>query len=325
MKGMKTSLREHLNLPYWRAGAEAFAKLDLGLPSYYVCPLCLHGFTQDQAPDLTRDHVPPDAVGGRRLVLTCPGCNNQKTSHKSGRNVDSDAAELERVRDFFRRKPGRPYSVRYRTEGGIDVNAEAEWSADGALSIAGLPGSNPPGALNHLNLELTCRWREGRGWPTSQLSVRFRHRVSLQHVSVSWLRAAYLAAFAALGYRYIFRRQLDLVRKQIREPDTSLIKGFYQEVPADAAKEWAIILLSSPRWARGIAVQMGEQLVLLPYLDDASTYYERLVRESEEGMTMTFAGKAFPWPNRAEFRLDHASPSERALYAKLMNGNLAEL
>ncbi len=97
-----------------------------------------------------------------------------------------------------------------------------------------------------------------------------------------------------LGYRYAFRKEIDLIREQIRQPDTPLINAFYQEVPADAADGWAIVLLSSPRWARGLAVQMGAHVVLLPYLDDANTYYERLVRESEEGMAVNFAGKAFP-------------------------------
>ena len=314
---MTTGVRKHPNVRYWRAGADAFAKLDLGLPSYYVCPLCLHGFTEEQAPALTREHVPPHALGGRRLVLTCPDCNNI-----AGHDVDSHAAEIDRVRDFFRRKPGNPYSVRYQAEGGIDVNAEAKWSADGALSIAGLPDSNPPGATDRLNVELTRRWREGEGWPTATLSVRFRNSVSLRRASVSWLRAAYLAAFAVLGYRYAFRTELDLVRKQIRQPDTPLINAFYQKVPADTADGWAIVLLSAPRWARGVAAQMGEHLVLLPYLDDAGTYYERLVSESEDGMTVNFAGKAFPWPKRAEFRLDYVPPSDLAIYAKIVDGEL---
>ena len=67
---------------------------------------------------------------------------------------------------------------------------------------------------------------------------------------------------------------------------------------------------------------MGAHFVLLPYLDDAGSYYERLVGESEEGMTVNFAGKAFPWPKRAEFRLDYAPPSERALYSEVVNGEL---
>lgn len=314
---MTASVREHRNIRYWHAGAEAFAKLDLGLPSYYVCPLCLHGFTEEQAPALTREHVPPQALGGRRLVLTCPDCNNV-----AGHDVDSHAAELERVRDFFRRKPGDPYSVRYQADGGIDVNAEAKWSTDEALSIAGLPDSNPLGATDRLNDELTRRWREGEGWPTAKLSVRFRHSVSLRRASISWLRAAYLAAFAVLGYRYAFRKELALVRDQIRLPDKRLLRAFYQKVPEVTADGWAIVLLSAPRWARGLAVQMGEHLVLLPYLDDAGTYYKRLVHESEDGMPVNFAGKAFPWPERAEFRLDYAPPSDRAIVAKIVGGEL---
>ncbi|MBI4183137.1 MAG: HNH endonuclease [Proteobacteria bacterium] len=315
MGDMITSGRACLNLRDWSAGAEAFAQLGLGLPRYYVCPLCLRGFTEDQAPLLTREHVPPRALGGRRLVLTCRDCNST-----AGHQIDSHAAEIERVRDFRRHKPGNSYTAHCQAEGGIGANVEAEWSADGKLSIAGVPETNAPGALDHLNAELTRRWREGRGWPTSSLSVRFRHQVSPRRASVSWLRAAYLAAFASLGYRYAFRKEVDLVRKQIQQPDICLIKSFYQEAPDATASEPAIVLLNQPHWACGLAVQMGEHLVLLPYGDDAVSYYQRLRCAGGDGTPVTFAGKALPWPERAEFRLDYALPSERALYAKIVNG-----
>ncbi len=315
MGEMTSSGREHPNIRYWRAGAGAFANLGLGLPNYYICPLCFHGFTEDQALLLTREHVPTRALGGRRLVLTCPICNST-----AGHAMDSHAAEFERVQDFSWRKPGNSYPIRYQAEGGIDVNAEAEWSADGSLSIAGVPESNAPGALCHLNAELTRRWREGKGLPDSQISVRFRHRVSLRRASVSWLRAAYLAAFAALGYRYVFRKELNLVREQILQPETSVIKGFRQEAPGAAASGRVIFFINQPQWARGLTVQIGACLVLLPYLENATDYYDRLGREVRDGSNVTFKGKAIPWPDHAEFRLDHAPPSERALYAKLVSG-----
>lgn len=46
------------------------------------------------------------------------------------------------------------------------------------------------------------------------------------------------------------------------------------------------------------------------------------MRESEDGMTVNFGGKAFPWPKRAEFRLDYAPSSDRAIYAKIVDGEL---
>ena len=207
MGGMTASAQEHPKLRYFHDGREAFAKLGLGVPPYYVCPLCLHGFTEGQTQSLTREHVPPRAVGGRRIVLTCLDCNNI-----AGHDVDSHAAEFERIRDFSHRKSGVSFMARYRAEGGLDVNVSAEWSPDGALSLTCLPASNSPGAAQGLNDELTRRWREGKGWPNSQLSFRLRHRVSLRRANISWLRAAYLVAFAVLGYRYALRQELDLAR-----------------------------------------------------------------------------------------------------------------
>ena len=41
---------------------------------------------------------------------------------------------------------------------------------------------------------------------------------SRERARVSWLRSAYLAFFATLGYRFIFRPELDVVRVRINDP-----------------------------------------------------------------------------------------------------------
>jgi hypothetical protein len=52
----------------------SFPKVAVHVPSdrLYVCPICLHAYSREglAAGILTREHVPPQSIGGRRIVLT---------------------------------------------------------------------------------------------------------------------------------------------------------------------------------------------------------------------------------------------------------------
>src|SRR6266542_6919896 len=90
---------------WFREGARAFraAQRLLGrehfLPSdedLYACPLCLKYIFRIGAietGDLTREHAPPESLGGKKLALTCRWCNND-----SGKHFDAEAQKQERLR-----------------------------------------------------------------------------------------------------------------------------------------------------------------------------------------------------------------------------------
>ena len=62
-----------------------------------TCPICLMGFTRDQAYSgrkVTLEHVPIKALGGQARCLTCGNCNDQ-----AGRGIDQVAAM--RAQDRF--------------------------------------------------------------------------------------------------------------------------------------------------------------------------------------------------------------------------------
>src|SRR5689334_201417 len=54
---------------------------------FYVCPICLRAFDEVTLHDgaVTREHAPPESVGGTRVALTCKPCNDS-----SGSGADSD-------------------------------------------------------------------------------------------------------------------------------------------------------------------------------------------------------------------------------------------
>ena len=76
---------------WFNLGAKAIQFLQPGAPDCYVCPLCMRAFTRYAlaAKELTLEHVPPESLGGRRLVLTCRHCNN-----RAGAKVDSQILTL---------------------------------------------------------------------------------------------------------------------------------------------------------------------------------------------------------------------------------------
>ena len=61
-----------------------------------ACPLCMAGFTRDQASagrSVTLEHVPPKSLGGQARCLTCRPCNA-----RAGDTIDQVAAMTKRVR-----------------------------------------------------------------------------------------------------------------------------------------------------------------------------------------------------------------------------------
>ena len=135
------------------------------------------------------------------------------------------------------------------------------------------------------------RVEKGAGLPN--LTLRFPS-YSHQRYQVSWLRSGYLAAYAALGYSYIYRSQLDAVRRQIASADEKLLQNFHLELGDKAEGQRAIVIILDPEWAMGVAVHWGQHLVFLPLDDDATAYCERL--KSREGANFQLQGKAVDWP-----------------------------
>src|SRR5687767_9284936 len=77
-------------LEWFRTGARAvypYLSIQPGAdpPPLYACPECFVLFTESSVTDrslpheeqLTADHVPPESVGGKELLLTCAPCNNR--------------------------------------------------------------------------------------------------------------------------------------------------------------------------------------------------------------------------------------------------------
>lgn len=289
---------EKRKLQWFRTGAESFAQLQPGLPVCYVCPLCLRGVHEDHFRLLTFEDVPPKSIGGRKLVLTCKECN---ASAGGADGVDTHARRLEKVREVVTGSPSASAVVRIRMSD-VELNVSVEGSDEGML-VQGLKENNPEGRTSELKDVLESAYQQQSGMPDLHMSFPL-DRFSVKRAVASWLRAAYLASFAKFGYRYILHDTLTCVRRQIAEPNTELIPGFHQSTKGANPTFKRIVVIASPKWARGLHVQMGSHVVFLPFLDRQPDYYKTLRENALRTGRIRISGTPLAWPMKAEFLLD---------------------
>lgn len=295
-------------LAWFDLGAQAFAAacpkvvredFPLNVGPLYVCPLCVtpNGFKAFRraavaAKQLTAEHVPPAHAGGRPLVLTCAECN-----HRAGTALDAHAHVARRLEPTADGVIERPVRV---TFGNRAVNMTISADASG-VRLFGDPARNAPEnhklffeAVDEVSRAGSLDWRFG---------VEFhRDRFDPARAATSYLRAGYLAAFAKFGYRTILNAAFSIVRAKVADPSAPEPSLYGIRVPHAAESARGIVIIENPQeLARGLAVQMGCHLVLLPGSGDL-TFYERVARRTGEMVQLN--GHVVPWPTRPEFLFD---------------------
>ena len=195
----------------------------------------------------------------------------------------------------------RPARAHLRT-GGETLNIEVLATGKSILAFV-LPHNNDPQRLASAEAELARLAAEGGQWSGQMTFYKhIRYRAAL----VGWLRAAYLAAFAALGYRYIRKPELEIVRTQLADNTREVLEVFSVTVPTASSNERRILMVERPEWLRSLCVQMGRHVVFLPGLPATSDLYDSLLRRSERRQRLEeqVAGKLLPWPTKPELILD---------------------
>jgi hypothetical protein len=279
-------------------GATAVSLLLSELKDLYACPLCGQLFDDPMSPDLTLEHVPPRQLGGRRITLTCRDCNST-----SGHNLDAQMQTLEEWFEFAAGQTRRPLRTRLKF-GDALVNVDVEHQADG-FKFLGLPKLNHPASQQAWVDELN-RLVDSDLFDGYRFGVEFVRKLRPRRAYVGWLRAAYLAAFAALGYSYAFRPALSKIRRQIASPDEVLISTF-SVTTANVPPANSMSLVTAPKHLRSILVQMGRHVVFLPALD-GSTPYEQFDKSvaAAQPFGSEMEGESIPWPAGMRLALDFA-------------------
>ncbi len=298
------ALRVHLR----ERGKEHYLPTD---EDWYLCPLCFQwAFTIDALeakpdPTLTDEHAPPKWADGKELALTCRNCNNE-----SGRTFDGEARKQEVMRRFLAGESSEPMKIRYTLDG-VTTNADLHMAGQTGMFIAGAPA---PAANNPADVERLMEVMDtyvGDNTRDFNFQIQTRMRVDDNVARVSWIRTAYLVAFAAFGWRYVTQRALDPLRVQFRTFNTITLPVLSMTDRGEI--DWSrreIWLIEEPVERRCLMVVCGPHRVFLPILDDPRTL-DDLSKDMLGGhedfskpATLNVQGKIFPWPKKPAYALD---------------------
>lgn len=270
---------------------------------YYTCPCCLRGlFSHGAAHELTIEHVPPDALGGRPMLLTCAQCNSN-----AGANFDAHA-DQKAIADAFVR--GAEVSREIRVTAYInDVPLRGiAQSAEDGISIVGVRRQNDPNQQAAFVAMLESL-AEGGGDAVGRLSFTIHTRFDEVRARLSLIRSAYLAAFAALGWSYILRPEMQPIRDQLMNPDDSILDTYIFRDPDSATSVRRLLLVADPDELRCVAVTIGEYSVFLPSWSRPKTWDETSAAfgracDSDGRLSLALRGKEVPWPRAPMYFLD---------------------
>jgi len=284
---------------WFERGVEAFQRIAPKAPSVYVCPLCAQCFDRDALENrtLTIEHAPPEALGGRPVCLTCKPCNSS-----AGHTVDAHMVRREALIDFVTGTMDKPASARFEV-GNASVNVDYYNGPAGVLVI-GDPKRNSPEAQDRVAKAFEGAHQSGRAQTLSFKVTPSRLGYDARLHVAGALRSAYLIAFAALGYTYIFQRRLERVRRQLRAPDDVVIDCFSVTLPKARPDARRFVFVQDPAHLASILIQMGRQLVFLPWLDDE--LYSALKQGRERGgeFDVKIHGDQLPWPQEPMHLID---------------------
>lgn len=274
-----------------KAAAHRAAGRDLG---GYPCPLCLQVFPDEALIDgrLTDEHVPPAAIGGRRMVLTCADCNRA-----AGASIDAEAAKEVRLRDLLGGVSTREHKVQWQ-----GLESRMRLTGD-EVSIQVVPKANHPDKVAAAFAALDSQLSDGR--TTGSMNITFRDAWQPQAVDLSYLRSGYPAAFACLGYRWAAHDALDPVRVQIANPADLTLPAVVVGDDGGVDPDRTLLNVKQPAWTRGIAVKIAPRVVYLPGPGDIQFFARFAAGRAELGDgDAHMEVDLWPWPTEATYRLD---------------------
>jgi len=268
---------------------------------WYVCPLCLLGFSEDDiGTDLTEEHVPPKSVGGAVLLLTCRSCNNS-----AGHTIDAAIADRDHIESFAQGISGTAeYTGRARLKlGDAEVTVDVETGPNG-VRLNVVRGRTGPTDLEALRAAFDAAVEAGTSDGLA-FTLTPRRRVHTRQASIGDLKSAYLLAFTKFGYKYGTSAALSVVREQIDSPESKVVDHFFFPMP-DHDREGMILVTSEPCVA--LLVMLPDRAVLLPFPFDGGPE-DPYGQIASLGGPINFKGHPVPWPTEPEYVLDRPGAS----------------
>lgn len=301
---------------FFEKGVSAINLLTGKDEEFYYCPICGNPFPRMALDnkELTLEHIPPEAQGGKGIALTCSKCN--KTA---GYSIDSavfNRNELKKgIESLITRK--LEYKGRARLNFGEEnlekVNADLSVK-DSKVKFFVIGESNHPQTTERIKKFIT-KVNQGGHLHLSTIKVTPEQKYNLWLSKVGDLRTAFLICFAFFGYKYVYDKRLEPVRNQIINYKEKLIEGFWSQSGENSLSNTNLYIIDRPFPA--LLVNLREISILLPWLESPENFYEFVIQEKNltDGQIQLSGGR-LPWPQTLELNLDFY---ERESYINLDN------
>jgi len=243
--------------------------------------------------ELTREHVPAEAAGGRKLVLTCRSCN-----FAAGSQLEKHIGPARTLQDFAAGTLTVPIPAQLVVgEDRITVRLTATGSN---VRIDEAANASDPAAVQRV---LPSLGFNGAHRTQTQIRLDFgKHHP--RKAQLAALKAGYLAAFAMFGYRYI--APLKSVRQQLSHPDETIIERFHLALNADmpSIPTTTLAVGEADGWGPCVIAKVDQSGVILPLplVGTDEDFWERGSR-SRAGEVFRFRGGNLGWPRTREYLL----------------------
>ena len=194
--------------------SQELARFKYELHGHFRCPTCLYDYPIDSN-EITEEHIIPDSRGGKVTTFLCKTCNSS-FGHRQTRWL-SDWIELNEGNKLFHVDP-KKQRAQLKADGRT-LNGSLAIAEDGALEFTiDARRSNP------IDVEVQRNTPKPSNIDiTTKLPV-FSNENSLR---VGFLTAAYGLWFKNFGYSFVLQSSLNIVRRQILNPDQDLLNWNY--------------------------------------------------------------------------------------------------
>jgi hypothetical protein len=299
-------------LTFFNLGVNSFRNLTGLSEEIYICPICGRGFDKNAVYDkiLTVEHAPPKSMGGKGIALTCVCCNRD-----AGHRIDASVKARNDQFRFIEAMADRRNTYSGRVRLGIAGETLNFDLSIGPARMEMVPVRNDPKAKARWLAQMKQYATTGT-WDGTQFTVTSRQKFHMWRSKVGDLKTAYLLGFAAFGYRWAFNHRLDLVRKQIRNPDDKVIDGFWLFLGWNTLSPKTLALVQNP--FEFVYVCLGRTAVILPWVTGPPNVWGLLRSRYSKGnrINLQMAGTQILWPDRPKMLLDSISIQNKELRRK---------
>ncbi|KAB1157967.1 HNH endonuclease [Flavobacterium luteum] len=210
----------------WISEKSSLKRIIIDLDYGCLCPICQRYFDKKDNSLLTFDHNPPKSLGGKDGVLTCETCNNE-AGHKIDKELLIALSEID-INCF---KPNTKFRKKLQNESTLNGTVSADFTIghNKELTINLIKKNSNPVAFDNFIKSENISYTNpifinndplSGGWHKEyKFTFEKENKTDERLASIGLLKIAYLIGFQKLGHTFLFNKNLENIRKQIKSPE----------------------------------------------------------------------------------------------------------